>query len=204
MSSLRNNDAEDKLLDAARACLVAVGWRRTTLTDVARRAGVSRMTIYRRWPDMRTLLGDLMTREWSEVVDDAMLAGAVGLDRLAEGVPATAAALRENELFRAVVTIDPELLLPYLLQRRGRTQEAILGRLERAVADGQRDGSVRVGDPRLLSRTLLLAAHGFALSASTMTDADDPTGPALDDLDRELRRLVERYLVPVANAERLP
>jgi len=51
---------------------------------------------------------------------------------------------------------------------------------------------------------MLLAAHGFALSASTMTDADDPTGPALDDLDRELRRLVERYLVPVANAERLP
>src|SRR3954470_10948252 len=204
MSSLRNNDAEDKLLDAARACLVAVGWRRTTLTDVARRAGVSRMTIYRRWPDMRTLLGDLMTREWSEVVDDAMLAGTVGLDRLAGGVPATAAALRENELFRAVVTIDPELLLPYLLQRRGRTQEAILGRLERAVADGQRDGSVRGGDPRLLSRSLLLAAHGFAFSASTMTDADDPARPALHDLDRELRRLVERYLVPLADAEQLP
>ena len=32
------------------------GVRRTTLTDVARRAGVSRMTIYRRWPDVRTLV----------------------------------------------------------------------------------------------------------------------------------------------------
>src|SRR3954453_11612937 len=103
MSPLRNNDAEDTLLDAARACLVAGGWRRTTLTDVARRAGVSRMTIYRRWPDVRTLLGDLMTREWSEVVDDAMLAGAVGLDRLAEGVPATGGAPAGHGLVRGGV-----------------------------------------------------------------------------------------------------
>nr|MDT0664439.1 helix-turn-helix domain-containing protein [Micromonospora sp. DSM 115978] len=43
------------MLDAAEASLLAVGVRRTTLTDVARRAGVSRMTLYRRWPDLRTL-----------------------------------------------------------------------------------------------------------------------------------------------------
>ena len=55
-------------LDAARACILDVGWRRTTLTEVARRAGVSRMTIYRTWSDMPQLLGDLMTREWGNVV----------------------------------------------------------------------------------------------------------------------------------------
>src|SRR3712207_8662087 len=38
-------------LDAARACILDVGWKRTTLTEVARRAGVSRMTIYRTWAD---------------------------------------------------------------------------------------------------------------------------------------------------------
>ena len=59
---------DDALLDAARAGIVAVGWKRCTLTDVARRAGVSRMTIYRRWSDMETLLADVMTREFSTLV----------------------------------------------------------------------------------------------------------------------------------------
>ncbi|CAM5511644.1 hypothetical protein SHIRM173S_11244 [Streptomyces hirsutus] len=36
------------MLDAVRDCVLAVGVRRTTLTDVARRAGVCRMTLYRR------------------------------------------------------------------------------------------------------------------------------------------------------------
>ena len=74
MTSLRHNaDPRDAYLDAARACILDVGWRRTTLTEVARRAGVSRMTIYRAWADMPTLLGDLMTREWAGVVDGVVI-----------------------------------------------------------------------------------------------------------------------------------
>lgn len=38
---------ESTVLDAAKASLLAVGVRRTTLTEVARRAGMSRMTLYR-------------------------------------------------------------------------------------------------------------------------------------------------------------
>ena len=66
MTSLRHipDPRLDAYLDAARACILDVGWRRTTLTEVAKRAGVSRMTIYRAWSDMGSLLGDLMTREW--------------------------------------------------------------------------------------------------------------------------------------------
>src|SRR4051812_21068673 len=63
-------EPRDAYLDAARDCILDVGWRRTTLTEVARRAGVSRMTIYRTWADMPTLLSDLMTREWAGVVTD--------------------------------------------------------------------------------------------------------------------------------------
>ena len=188
---------DDALLDAARAGILAVGWRRTTLTDVARRAGVSRMTIYRRWPDMQTLLADLMTREWAVVVEDAALtAGASPLQRLAGGVAATVTQLRRNELFAKILEVDPELLLPYLLDRRGRTQDAILGLVEAVVAEGQADGSVRAGEPRLLARSLMLAAHGFALSMQTMTGAADAPGPTEEELDRELRTLVERYLRP--------
>ena len=198
MTSLRHNGdrtpGDDALLDAAREGILAVGWRRTTLTDVARRAGVSRMTIYRRWPDMQTLLADLMTREWAVVVEDSALgAGASPLERLAGGVAATVAGLRGNELFAKILEVDPELLLPYLLDRRGRTQDAILALVESVIAEGQADGSVRAGEPRLLARSLMLAAHGFALSTQTMTGEE---GPSEAELDGELRTMVERYLRP--------
>src|SRR5215204_692842 len=103
MTSLRHIDAaarpatspRDAYLDAARACILDVGWRRTTLTEVARRAGVSRMTIYRSWADMPTLLGDLMTREWAGVVTDRVAAaGSVdSLRRLVGGIVGTAQTL---------------------------------------------------------------------------------------------------------------
>jgi len=178
---------DDALLDAARASIVAVGWKRSTLTDVARRAGVSRMTIYRRWPDMQTLLGDLMTREWSGLVESR---DGTPLERLAGGVASAVTALRSNELFAKIVHVDPELLLPYLLDRRGRTQDGLLALLEAMVAEGQHDGSVRDGDPVLLARSVLLAAYGFALSVPTMTD--DRLDAA--DFETELGSLVERYL----------
>ena len=63
--------AGNGLLDAARACVLAVGVRRTTFSDVARRAGVSRMTLYRRFPDLETLLSALMTHEFGRVVSEA-------------------------------------------------------------------------------------------------------------------------------------
>ena len=163
------------------------------------------MTLYRRWPDMQTLLADLMVREWAGVVTDAAMTGDTSpLERLARGGTRTVQALRENELFRKIVYVDPELLLPYLLDRRGRTQDTILGVLETTIAEGQQAGSVRTGDPTLLARSILLAAYGFAFSAETMTtpsanapttaEPDDSEAPSMDELDAELHALIERYL----------
>ncbi|MFB9680147.1 TetR/AcrR family transcriptional regulator [Streptosporangium vulgare] len=209
MTSIRHNaDMEntDRVLDAARAAVLAVGVRRTTLTDVARRAGLSRMTIYRHWPDVRTLVADLMTREWVRVAD-----------RFATGDPVTSAvavvgALRGHPLWRKIVEVDPELLLPYLLDRRGASHEAMLALVEAAIVRGQEEGTVRPGDPARLSRAVLLTAQSFLLSGPTMLDPagpetpadpaglDDPASPVppvgLDDLDAELATLLERYLRP--------
>jgi AcrR family transcriptional regulator len=198
MTSLRHNTEpgpQSAYLDAARACILDVGWRRTTLTEVARRAGVSRMTIYRAWPDMSAVLGDLMTREWGEVVaravadsDAALAPTATAADRLVAEVVATSRALRDNELFVRIVELDPELLLPYLLTRRGRSQQAIADLTAGRIREGQADGSIRDGEPTVMSRALLLATHGFVLSLHTMVDdAVDET-----DLDAELERLVQR------------
>jgi AcrR family transcriptional regulator len=168
------------------------------LTEVARRAGVSRMTLYRRWPDTQTLLADLMTREWGHVVHAAVTdEDGTALDRITHGVVATVAALRANPLLRRIVEVDPHVLLPYLLDRRGRSQEMVAESLGALIAEGQREGSIRAGDPAVLARSLVLACHGFTLSAHTMSDDTDGDHEAdVSHLDAELAELVRRYLTP--------
>src|SRR5918995_6601703 len=111
MPSLRHTPDPrlDTYLDAARDCILDVGWRRTTLTEVTRRAGVSRMTIYRAWPDMPTLLGDLMTREWGGVVEAVVSPDdpeVTQVDRLVRSVVGAVRSLRDNELFLRIVELD--------------------------------------------------------------------------------------------------
>lgn len=214
MTSIRHNPGEsagdDAYLDAARASILAVGWRRTTLTDVAKRAGVSRMTLYRRWPDMPGLLGDLMLREWGAVVaaelPDGDGTGPRGPRAIAESVARCVSAIRQDALFRKIVEVDPDLLLPYLVERRGRTQDLVLDaltdvlrRAQSTDPTGTPPGSspassvVRAGDPLTLATGVLLTLHGFLFSAPTMT------GPGRTDLaalDAELVHLIERYLAP--------
>src|SRR2546430_2766797 len=160
-------EIEDAVLDATRDCVLAYGVRRTTVSDVARRAGVSRMSIYRRWPDVRSLVADLMSREWHGVLVDTANAqhrrGAVRRRTVAQ-IVAVAAALRAHPLLRKIREVDPEVLLPYLLDRRGASQDEMLAFVEEAVRAGQRDGSVRRGDPRRLARAAA-SAHRSRVSS---------------------------------------
>ncbi|WP_328557625.1 TetR/AcrR family transcriptional regulator [Streptomyces sp. NBC_00358] len=202
MTPIRHNHSErpdsDPVLDAVRDCVLAVGVRRTTLTDVARRAGVSRMTLYRRWPDVRSLVGDLMTREWVDVATRAMPERKPDQDTrslIVDGLVAGVEAFRAHPLFCKIIDVDPELLLPYVLDRRGASQEALLGLLADALTEGHADGSVRRAPTRRQARAVLLVVQSFTLSLRTMTDEDDPeltSGAFLD----ELRTLLERTLTP--------
>lgn len=182
----------EAILDATRASVLDFGIRRTTLTDVARRAGVSRMTVYRRYPDVDAVLRDLMTREFgaamAEVAKD--LSGNTGRERVSGHIMASVDAFRTSPLMSKIIEAEPELLLPYVLGRMGETQLAAVGLLSQELEDGQADGSIRPGDVRVMAQALLLVAQSFILSGSI---ADDVPPTALRD---ELARLVEAVLTP--------
>ena len=186
---------EELVLDAAREAILAVGWRRTTLTDIARRAGVSRMTVYRLWPDTQSLLADLMTREWV-AMEQRVLAEAGDRPQTPEGIArlvvASVQALRSEPLFQRIVELDPELLLPYVLERTGRSQDHTIAALTALLAAGIGEGSVRAGDPAHLARALVLAAHGFVFSAQTMAGGDITVA----DLDTMLEHQIRSALTP--------
>ncbi|WP_067799584.1 TetR/AcrR family transcriptional regulator [Actinomadura formosensis] len=202
MTSNRHNrtgarTADDTVLDAARDCVLAVGVRRTTLTDIARRAGVSRMTLYRRWPDVRTIVADLMTREWTGIGDALQPPddGRPVRPRLIEGLVTGVRTFRGHPLLRKIIEVDPELLLPYLLDRCGASQHAFLTWFEEAIIAGHRDGTIRAGHPGRQARALLLVVQSFALSAPTMLDDADPDLGS-GAFDAELRDTLERMLAP--------
>ncbi len=183
---------ENLFLDAALECILDVGVRRTTMTDIARRAGVARMTIYRKWPDMPALLGDLMVREWMAEAEE--LAGtddAPDAATIAARVVEITSSMRRNALFAKIVDVDPEFLIPYVFVRRGRTQDAMLDMIHAQLVAGQGAGTVRSGDPDVMARAILLTALGFTLSMRTMTDHAKPA-----DLDAQLLMQLQRSLAP--------
>jgi hypothetical protein len=150
------------------------------------------MTIYRTWADMPQLLSDLMTREWGAVVEAQTQAdeGKSAVERITDGIVGTVRALRENELFARIVEVDPELILPYLFVRRGRSQDLILTITTQAIEEGQRRGEIRQDTAVGIARALLLATHGFVLSAHTMVDDE----VSMEELDAELALLVSGTL----------
>jgi AcrR family transcriptional regulator len=182
--------AKDAVLDAARACVLAVGVRRTTFSDVARRAGVSRMTLYRRYPDLEALLSALMTYEFGAIV--AAAREAAGTEASARGrvVAMTVhgcRALASDPLFARILDLDPELLLPYVTVRLGGMQRMAVAGLEEELAAA--DGSVRAGDPAAMAAGIELIARGFVLAAHAERDASlDPWA--------ELEHAVDGYLRP--------
>ena len=166
---------DDPLLDAARTCVMAVGVRRTTLTDVARRAGISRMTVYRRFPDVAALIQALMTREFSGVLAEAVAANAerpTVRERLAHGATDGVVRLSGHPLFLRLLDVDPELLLPYVVQRHGAFQHLVLDAFAALLTEGMEEGSVRRTDPEALAAALELCLRGWVLAAR----ADDADG----------------------------
>jgi AcrR family transcriptional regulator len=156
------------VVGAVRDSVLAVGVRRTTLTDVARRAGVSRMTLYRMAPDVEALILSVMTRDFAELLIDAEAKAArrrTARSRLVAMTAEVARRLPDEPLFRRVIDVDPELLLPYLTDRIGSTQRLAILHLRRVITEGQADGSVRRGNPDVMATSLLMAVAPFVISA---------------------------------------
>jgi AcrR family transcriptional regulator len=189
----RGREVPDGILDATRASVLAVGVRRTTLTDVARRAGVSRMTLYRLVPDVTSLILEVMSREFAAMMTSAEATARrrrTARGRIAATTSSVVRQLHDEALFRRVLDVDPELLLPYLTDRLGTTQRIAIAHVRRMLADGQQDGSVRRGDLDTMATALVLMATPFVVSLRMLD------GVGRDKMLAELERLVDGALKP--------
>jgi AcrR family transcriptional regulator len=191
MLSISNGEAvsvQDRILDAAASCVLHFGVERVTLAEIARRAGVSRPTVYRRWPDTRSILAALLTARitgaWREVPPRGG-----GREALVGRIVAVADRLRHDEVIMAVMRSAPEFVMVYITDRLGSSQQILIDAVAAELRAAQRDGSVRPGDARQLAAMVLLITQSTIQSAQIVK-------PILDEdaLAAELAVSLNGYL----------
>ena len=126
----RRRVSSDLLLDAALALIQRWGYKKTTMDDIAKQAGVAKKTLYLHWSTREALFETLLLREWLKTIQELRQrlshdpAGAT-LSSVAKHVVAISAS---NPLFRAMLFQDREMLGD--LTRSSAGQSAMPFRLE--------------------------------------------------------------------------
>jgi AcrR family transcriptional regulator len=180
-----------RILDAALEAAAASGIKHLTVDEVARRAGVGRVTVYRRFGDRQGLVEALGVREARRVL--AMLDESTDLDRpvadqVADAFVAGLRLLREHPLLHRLVTHEPDVLLDALTNER-----AALFPFARAYVASRlaadRTGGVR-DDAELLeiAEAFVRITVSFALVPQTALELED---------DERARDVARRLIAPL-------
>lgn len=181
---------QTRILDAADTLIERRGVHGVTIAELARRADLSRPTIYRNWSDA------------DDVVRAALLRRVDGILRAFPTHPRSRTALvddvlrfttlfRNDALYARLLADEPEAFTRYTLQRVGSSQRMILRWLATAIGSAQADGSVRRGAPQEIAVMLLLIAQSAVLSHGTVADLISETA-----WKRELRTALDGLLRP--------
>lgn len=169
----RSQEADLAILSAALDLLIDQGAALTSIEQVARRAGVTRATVYRRFADKTALL--VRALEWANHDDDPGFTGWRDIEHMVADWAAYLAVPRNRRLLRRLYgSVDdyPELMAAYRLVNGGRRAAVVreilirtreLGRLPREV------------DPAVLQEMLTSAV---IYQASTLAEHEDREGIA--------------------------
>lgn len=117
----RRTERAQRILEAARELVLRWGYDKTTIDDVARRAGVAKGTIYLHWSSREDLFAALLRWDRAEMVD------AVRRELHADPASATLPGLfshlvrqiHRRPLLRAVLVQDSEVLGKLLQRKQG-------------------------------------------------------------------------------------
>jgi AcrR family transcriptional regulator len=193
MLSISNDSSStigDRILEGAAYCVMVYGVDRVTLAEIARRARVSRPTVYRRWPDTRSILAALLTTRIVGVLDEVPSRG-VGREAMVERIVAVAERLRRDEVVMSVLLKDPELAMVYIAERLGTSQQILIDAVAAEIKLAQEEGSVRSGDPRQLAAMCLLITQSTIQSGQIVAPILDAEALAI-----ELAHSLNGYLQP--------
>ena len=163
------SETVDMLLAAALAAAETHGLQRLSMADVAKRAGVSRQTLYRHFGSKETLVRAVVLAETARIVGDVRAEAARHADPASalEGALTVAlTATGHHVLLDRLGQTEPEIVLPLILDAGGVIAEYAKVILSEIIADDPRgpllrdfadDGSAAAIDRfcDLLARTIV-------------------------------------------------
>ncbi|WP_244199878.1 TetR/AcrR family transcriptional regulator [Amycolatopsis thailandensis] len=181
-----------RLLDAAYEQFCRMGIRRSTMEDVARRAGVSRITAYRRFATKDALVEQVVRREFRRYFDQFLLdiqQAETAADRVVLGFASALGAIRRNPLIGGLMAVEPDVLVPSMVSDGGGTlaavQRFVAGQLRREQQAGNVSEDV---DVELVAELMTRVSASFLVTPSRVVDLDD---------DEQVREVARRFLVPM-------
>ena len=187
-----HDETSSRILDAAFELFCRFGIQRTTMEDVARRAGVSRITVYRRFANRGMLLDQLVRREVRRYLDQFLVDiehAHTAADRVVLGFVSSLRAFRRNPLIGGLMAADPNALVPSTIADGGRTlatvREFVAGQLRREQEAGNVASEVNVD---IVAELMVRVCSSFLVIPSHIVDLDD---------DEQLSDLARRFLVPM-------
>lgn len=166
----------ERVLAAAETELSAHGLRRTSLERIAEAAGVSHMTLYRRFGNRDALLGAVLAREVRRLIArfDESIAGVEDPEeRFVRGVLTAARLFAGDHLLRRMLRTDPDAVLP-LLTTGGESLLA-LGRayVAEQIRRAAEQGMPISADPVLLAELFVRLGHSLLIMPGDFTAHDE-------------------------------
>ena len=181
---------QTRILDAADELIERRGVHGITIAELARRAEISRPTIYRNWSDADDVVRAALLRRVESILrafpDPARTRSA-----LVNDVLRFTALFRSDPLYARLLDDEPEAFTRYTLQRVGSSQRMILQWLATAIGTAQVGGTVRHGEPLEIAVMLLLIAQSAVLSHGTVSELISDAA-----WERELRSALDGLLRP--------
>jgi AcrR family transcriptional regulator len=169
---------EERILDAAEACMSRLGLRRVSMTDVAHQARVSRGSVYFHFGDRATLVEAVLTRVATRFVTSSMSAVS-SRDTLAGQVGEAAVFIRQHlgdELLTLRLPAEGDSLVATLLSAQiDRLLSEWIEFWLPFLAGAEERGEIRRGlDHRRASEWIVRTMLSFAVMPSVTFDMDDP------------------------------
>lgn len=185
-----------RILAAATRLILHYGYDKTTMSDIAAEANVSKSTLYLYWQSKETLLQALLTREILDVVDDWLRRvqddpqGGTLFGIYQHGFRALVA----HPLMSALYTKESHVLGEYV-RRRDQTRHVLPYQLNLLLVQRlQAAGVIRTDVPdAVLNHVLVLLSVGL-FSIGELLPPEDM--PPLEEVLDALARMVERSLAP--------
>lgn len=180
---------DDVIIAAARESVMTVGFRRTSIAEIARKAGVSRPTVYRRYADIGELLAEVTNREILHMLEGLRYVPGDSRARMLLRIRIVVQRIIESDFFPGLVKTDPDRVLEALTGEMSDTQLEIVEKfILPGVRHGQEDGTIREHDPYQLARNIYRLIQTMVLV--WRPDGKDAA------LDKKSVDMVDRYLRP--------